>query len=136
MSDLPPGGQVLVDKFNSKDAVVGVIGLGYVGLPLAVLLAEAGYRVIGVDTDESKVESVNRGKSHVLDVPDASLAPLVESGGLSATTSYEDLAEADGISISVPTPLRKTGDPDLSFIMDSAQRLAPMLRSPMVVILG
>jgi len=134
-NNLPAGGRDLVEKFTTGKAKVGVIGLGYVGLPLAVLLAEAGYRVVGVDTDEDKVAAVNRGESHVLDVPQEALASLVKADRLSASTSYADLSDADGISVSVPTPLRKTGDPDLSHIMDSARKLAPLLHSPMVVIL-
>jgi UDP-N-acetyl-D-glucosamine dehydrogenase len=132
---LAPAANELLEKFTTGQAKVGVIGLGYVGLPLAVLLAEAGYQVVGVDTDENKVAAVNRGESHVLDVPNEALAALVEAGRLSASTSYDNLSDADGISVSVPTPLRKTGDPDLSHIMDSARQLAPLLHSPMVVIL-
>ncbi len=132
---MTPAANELVEKFTTRQAKVGVIGLGYVGLPLAVLLAEAGYQVVGVDTDENKVAAINRGESHVLDIPHETLATLVEAGRLSATTSYKDLSDADGISVSVPTPLRKTGDPDLSHIMDSARKLAPLLHSPMVVIL-
>ncbi|GMR11429.1 MAG: nucleotide sugar dehydrogenase [Anaerolineae bacterium] len=134
-NNLPPAGRELVEKFTTGQAKVGVIGLGYVGLPLAVLLAEAGYRVVGVDTDESTVAAINRGESHVLDISRDTLAPLVEAGSLTASTSYDDLSDVDGISISVPTPLRKTGDPDLSYIMSAARELAPSLHSPMVVIL-
>ena len=134
-NNLSPAGIELVEKFAAGQAKVGVIGLGYVGLPLAVLLAEAGYQVIGVDTDEEKVAAVNRGESHVLDVSHETLSAVVDAGNLSASTSYEDLSDADGISISVPTPLRKTGDPDLSYILDAASKLAPVLHSPMVVIL-
>ena len=134
-SNLSPAGIELVEKFAAGRAKVGIIGLGYVGLPLAVLLAEAGYQVIGVDTDEEKVAAVNRGESHVLDVSHETLSAVVDAGNLSASTSYEDLSDADGISISVPTPLRKTGDPDLSYILDAARKLAPVLHSPMVVIL-
>ncbi len=134
-NNLPLAARELVEKFTAGQAKVGVVGLGYVGLPLAVLLAQAGYRVVGVDTDENKVAAINRGESHVLDVASETLAPLVEAGSLSATTSYDDLSGADGISISVPTPLRKTGDPDLSYILDAARKLAPSLHSPMVVIL-
>jgi UDP-N-acetyl-D-glucosamine dehydrogenase len=133
--NLSPAGIELVEKFAAGQAKVGVIGLGYVGLPLAVLLAEAGYQVVGVDTDEKKVAAVNRGESHVLDVSHETLKAVVDAGNLSASTSYEDLSDADGISISVPTPLRKTGDPDLSYILDAARKLAPVLHSPMVVIL-
>ena len=128
-------GLELVEKFTSGEAKVGVIGLGYVGLPLAVLLAEAGYQVIGIDTDEKKVAAVNRGESHVLDVSHETLTAVVDAGNLTVSTSYEDLSDADGISISVPTPLRKTGDPDLSYILDAARKLAPILHSSMVVIL-
>ena len=134
-NSLSPAGTDLVEKFAAGQAKVGVIGLGYVGLPLAVLLAEAGYQVVGVDTDEKKVAAVNRGESHVLDVSHETLKAVVDEGNLSASTSYEDLSDADGISISVPTPLRKTGDPDLSYILDAARKLAPVLHSPMVVIL-
>ncbi len=134
-NNLSPAGIELVEKFAAGQAKVAVIGLGYVGLPLAVLLAEAGYQVVGVDTDEKKVAAVNRGESHVLDVSHETLKAVVDAGNLSASTSYDDLSDADGISISVPTPLRKTGDPDLSYILDAARRLAPVLHSPMVVIL-
>jgi len=134
-NNLSPAGIELVEKFAAGQAKVAVIGLGYVGLPLAVLLAEAGYQVVGVDTDEKKVAAVNRGESHVLDVSHETLKAVVDAGNLSASTSYDDLSDADGISISVPTPLRKTGDPDLSYILDAARKLAPVLHSPMVVIL-
>jgi len=120
-NSLSSAGSELVEKFAAGQAKVGVIGLGYVGLPLAVLLAEAGYQVVGVDTDEKKVAAVNRGESHVLDVSHETLKAVVEAGNLSASTSYEDLSDADGISISVPTPLRKTGDPDLSYILDTIE---------------
>ena len=134
-NSLSTAGFELVEKFAAGQAKVGVIGLGYVGLPLAVILAEAGYQVVGVDTDEKKVTAVNRGESHVLDVPHETLKAVVDAGNLFASTSYEDLSDAHGVSISVPTPLRKTGDPDLSYILDAARKLAPVLHSPMVVIL-
>ena len=134
-NSLSTAGFELVEKFAAGRAKVGVIGLGYVGLPLAVILAEAGYQVVGVDTDEKKVAAVNRGESHVLDVPHETLKAVVDAGNLFASTSYEDLSDAHGVSISVPTPLRKTGDPDLSYILDAARKLAPVLHSPMVVIL-
>ena len=133
--DLPPAAKELVRKFTTGQATVGVVGLGYVGLPLAVLLAEAGFRVIGVDHDPGKVSAINAGESYVMDVASEAIAPLAESGKLTATTSYADLEQVDGVSISVPTPLRKTGDPDLSYILDAARSLRPALHSPMVVIL-
>lgn len=133
--NLPPAGADLVKKFGTANARVGVVGLGYVGLPLAVLLAEAGYGVVGVDRDESKVAAINRGKSYISDVTDEELAPLLGEGKLSATSSYSDLSAVDGVSITVPTPLRKTGDPDLSHILDATRDLVPSLHSPMVVVL-
>ncbi|MGH2621352.1 MAG: nucleotide sugar dehydrogenase [Anaerolineales bacterium] len=134
-SQLPLAATELIQKFASRRATIGVVGLGYVGLPLAIVLAEAGYRVLGLDRDPQKVERINHGESYVLDVPARSVGALVQSGKLSATSSYADLAAADGVSICVPTPLRKTGDPDLSFILDAARALQPALHSPMAVIL-
>lgn len=114
----------LIEKFKTHNATVGVIGLGYVGLPLAVAFGEAGIRVIGVDVDESKVISINEGKSYIDDVPENQLSKLVKSGLLRATTDYQDMAQVDAVSICVPTPLRKTGDPDISYIVAAADELA------------
>ena len=124
-----------MQKFATRRATIGVVGLGYVGLPLAIVLAEAGYRVLGLDRDPQKVIRINQGDSYLMDVPGSAVRALVQSGKFSATTSYADLAAADGVSICVPTPLRKTGDPDLSFILDAARALQPALHSPMAVIL-
>ena len=132
---LPPAAKELLQKFATRRATIGVVGLGYVGLPLAVLLAEAGYRVLGVDRDPQKVSRINEGNSYVMDVPASAVAAVVQGGKLSATSSYADLAAADGVSICVPTPLRKTGDPDLSYILDAASALQPALHSPMAIIL-
>ncbi len=132
---LPPAAQQLVQKFTSRRATIGVVGLGYVGLPLALVLAEAGYRVLGVDRDPQKVDRINHGTSYVMDVPASAVAAAVQGGKFSATTSYADLAAADGVSICVPTPLRKTGDPDLSYILDAARALQPALHSPMAIVL-
>ena len=115
-----------MDKFNNKEAVIGVVGLGYVGLPLAVAFAEAGYRVIGIDNDVKKVESLNRAKSYIQDITDKELDPLISSGGFTASTNYALMVEADAISICVPTPLRKTGDPDISYIIDAADNIAQL----------
>ncbi len=132
---LPPLAQALIERFQNRKARVGVVGLGYVGLPLAVALAEAGLEVIGVDLDPSKVEALNQGKSYVEDVAESRLVPLVESGRFKASPSYEALRAVDGVSISVPTPLRKTGDPDISYIVAASQALRPYLHPGMVVIL-
>ncbi len=130
-----PAAQALIERFQTRQARVGVVGLGYVGLPLAVALAEAGLEVVGVDLDPAKVKTLNQGKSHLEDVAEARLAPLVASGRFTASVSYEALEGVDGVSISVPTPLRKTGDPDISYIVAATQSLRPYLHPGMVVIL-
>lgn len=134
-ASLPPAARELIQRFETRQARVGVIGLGYVGLPLAVALAKTGLHVIGVDLDPVKARTLARGESYIGDVPAAEVAPLVRSGHLTAGTSFEALASADGVSICVPTPLRKTGDPDLSFILSAVQALRPQLHRGMVVIL-
>jgi len=131
----PPAAETLIARFGAREAQVGVVGLGYVGLPLAVVLAEAGYRVTGVDVDPARVAALNRGQSHIEDIPSSTVADLVRAGRFKASTDFTSLATADGVSICVPTPLRKTGDPDLSFIVSAAQALRPALHAGMVVIL-
>src|SRR5512146_2695571 len=126
---------LLLQKIKDRTAVVAILGLGYVGLPLAVVFAEAGYRVIGIDPVAEKVESINRGQSYVLDVPSEVVARLVQAQQLSATTDFSATLQADAVSICVPTPLRKTGDPDLSFIASAAEGLAPYVHAGMVVVL-
>jgi UDP-N-acetyl-D-glucosamine dehydrogenase len=106
--------ELLAEKIRTRTAKVGVIGLGYVGLPLAVEFAGAGFHLTGIDVQESKVDSLNRGESYVQDVPTAILRPHVESGKFAATTDFSVIAELDTINIAVPTPLRKTKDPDMS----------------------
>ncbi len=133
--DLPDGARQLIERFRSKEARVGVIGLGYVGLPLAVALAKAGFRVLGLDSDADKIEALRQGESYVGDVPTSELVPLIESGSFRATSSHADLTDFDSVSICVPTPLRKTGDPDLSFILSATRALLPTLHAPMLVIL-
>jgi UDP-N-acetyl-D-glucosamine dehydrogenase len=119
--------QGVLTHIAGRKALVGIVGLGYVGLPLAVAFAEEGFRVIGVDVDAEKVSSLNRGQSYIEDVPSAGLEPLVREGRFRATTDYADLAQAEAISICVPTPLRKTKDPDISYIVDAASCLATHL---------
>lgn len=113
----------------------GVIGLGYVGLPLAVEIANAGFEVIGIDVDAKKVDAVNRAHSYVEDVPNSVLAKVVKKGRLSATTDFSVLAELDAVSICVPTPLRKTKDPDISFILDAVSEISKHLRKGQIIIL-
>ncbi len=114
----------LLEKIASRQAKVGIVGVGYVGLPLMVAFAEAGFQVIGIDVDARKVMMLNSGHSYVEDVPDAVLRPFILNGSFRASTDYADLAEVDAISICVPTPLRKTKDPDVSYIIAAADSIA------------
>lgn len=125
----------MIEKFQVKQAKIGILGLGYVGLPLAVIFAEAGFEVIGVDPIQSKVDAINQGESYIMDVPTQKVAELVKAGKLSATTDFGVCANLDAVSICVPTPLRKTGDPDLSFIVSATEGLATYAHSGMVVVL-
>jgi UDP-N-acetyl-D-glucosamine dehydrogenase len=152
----------LIAKFHARNAHVAVIGLGYVGLPLAVNFAQAGYRVTGIDLDKRKVEAINRGESYIEDVPAAAVAALAgqsiaqagaviagqahrsdprafigsnEQPLLSATTEYSVLSQCDAVSICVPTPLNKTGDPDISYIAHANEQIARYLHRGMVVVL-
>lgn len=112
-----------------------MIGLGYVGLPLLVELGKSGFTAVGIDIDSRKVDSINRGESYIDDVSADELAPLVKSGLISATTDWDAIAELDAMSICVPTPLRKTKDPDISFIVSTVEQIAPRLRKGQLVIL-
>jgi UDP-N-acetyl-D-glucosamine dehydrogenase len=125
----------LVAKAQNRSAAFGVIGLGYVGLPLAVELASAGYRVVGFDLSSDVVSAVNAGKSHVQDVPSDVMAPLVESGKLEATREMARLGEVDVISICVPTPLSKTKDPDISYVMAAVDAVSEAVRPGQAVVL-
>lgn len=129
--------QQILDRIESREAKIGIVGMGYVGLPLAVAFAEDGFTVIGVDVDAAKVESLNRGSSYVEDVPDTVLQPLIESGLLWASSDYADLADVDAISICVPTPLRKTKDPDISYIIDSTENIVRHMKpghGPLIIL--
>jgi UDP-N-acetyl-D-glucosamine dehydrogenase len=130
-----PTAQILKHKIIEKRAHVGIVGLGYVGLPLAVEFAKAGFAVTGIDISEEKVKRVNAGDSYVGDIPSATLKPLVESGKLHATTDFSAVLELDTINICVPTPLRKTKDPDMSFIVSSCQEIAHHFHAGQLVIL-
>lgn len=127
--------QQLLDRLNSRTAKVGIVGLGYVGLPLAVEFAEAGFTVIGLDIDSRKVDALNKGESYIMDIPTERLKPLVDSGRFCATTQYADLRQADTVSICVPTPLRQTKDPDMSFVIESVNAVAEICHEGMLVVL-
>lgn len=107
----------LIEKLKNKTAEIAVLGLGYVGLPLAVVFGEAGFKVTGIDPYAAKVDSLNKGQSYIPDVKTEVVAKLIKAGLLTATTDFSILKNMDAVSISVPTPLRKTGDPDLSVVV-------------------
>jgi len=130
-----PTAQILQHKILEKRARVGIVGLGYVGLPLAVEFAKAGFSVTGIDISQEKTKRVNAGDSYVGDIPSATLKPLVETGKLRATTDFSAVLELDTINICVPTPLRKTKDPDMSFIVSSCQEIARHFHAGQLVIL-
>ncbi|MFQ5571207.1 MAG: nucleotide sugar dehydrogenase [Rhodothermales bacterium] len=125
----------LLECIADRSARVGVIGLGYVGLPLATVFAEAGFRVVGVDVDDRKVRALNEGTSYVEDIPSARVEALVQQGLLSATTDFAVLDGCDAVSICVPTPLRKTRDPDISYILSAADAIAQHLHPGMLIVL-
>ncbi|HSB70243.1 MAG TPA: nucleotide sugar dehydrogenase [Candidatus Methylomirabilis sp.] len=124
-----------IDRLRQKDVIVAVIGLGYVGLPLAVGFARTGIRVLGIDVQATRVADINRGVSHIPDVPSAVLAPEVAAGRLRAGTDYALCAEADAIVICVPTPFTKMKAPDLSYIEAAATALAPHVARGALVVL-
>jgi UDP-N-acetyl-D-glucosamine dehydrogenase len=127
--------KILADKIRTRTARVGVVGLGYVGLPLAVEFARAGFHVTGIDISQEKTKRVNRGDSYVGDIANATLQPLVECGKLTATSDFSVVRELDTVNICVPTPLRKTKDPDMSYIVSSCQEIAHHFHAGMLVIL-
>jgi UDP-N-acetyl-D-glucosamine dehydrogenase len=127
--------EILAEKIRTRKARVGIVGLGYVGLPLAVEFAKAGFEVTGIDISEEKAGRVNAGDSYIGDIASSTLAPLVESGKLRATTDFSAVLDLDTINICVPTPLRKTKDPDMSFIVSSCQEIARHFHAGMLVIL-
>jgi UDP-N-acetyl-D-glucosamine dehydrogenase len=130
-----PAAAALAQKIRAKTARVGVIGLGYVGLPLAVEFARAGFHVTGIDVVQSKVDQINAGESYIQDIPIAVLAPLVKAGLIEATTDFSALASLDTVNIAVPTPLRKTKDPDMSYVDAAARQVARFVHSGMLIIL-
>jgi len=125
----------LIRRFEDKSAKISVLGLGYVGLPLAVVFAEAGFQVTGIDPIPEKIDRLNRGESYIMDVPSTQVQKLVSSGRLRGTTDFSALKDVDAVSICVPTPLRKTGDPDLSFIINATESLKKYLHPEMAIVL-
>jgi len=125
----------LLQKFGERRATIAVVGLGYVGLPLACALAEAGHTVIGVDASQLKVEGISHGRSHIEDVPASQVQQLTESGHLIATSDYEQVAKADAAIIAVPTPIDEYRVPDLGFVRSAASSLSTVMRKGSLVVL-
>jgi UDP-N-acetyl-D-glucosamine dehydrogenase len=134
-STVSEGWSELTSRFREGEVTFGVVGLGYVGLPLAVEVASSGLRVVGLDVKPEVVEGVNRGESHIQDVPPHRVLELREAGRLEATLDPTRLVECDVISICVPTPLGKTRDPDISFVLAAGQAVAESLRPGQLVVL-
>ena len=130
-----PTKETLIKKLKEKEARVAILGLGYVGLPLAIVFAEAGFKVTGVDPDSRKVDSLKKSISYIPDVKTADVEKFVKSGHLMATTDFSVLKDMDAVSICVPTPLRQTGDPDMSFIISATEELAKYIHKGVVVVL-
>jgi len=125
----------LTQKIQARSARVGIVGLGYVGLPLAVEYAKAGFPVTGIDLSVSKVNRVNAGESYIKDIDSAEFKPLVDAGKLRASTDFSVIADLDTVNICVPTPLRKTKDPDMSYIVAATEEIAKYLHPEMLIIL-
>jgi len=126
---------LLYEKIATRSLHVAVIGLGYVGLPLATTFAQAGFQVTGIDIDQKKIDKANRGESYIPDISSSTLQALIEAKRLRFTSDYAALAEVDAINICVPTPLRKTRDPDISFIIAATQQVRVHLRPGQLVVL-
>ena len=125
----------LKTKLETHQAVAAVIGLGYVGLPLAMEICAAGFKVFGIDLDRNKIASLKRGKSYILDVPENIVSDTVESGKFTATDDFSVLANSDTVSICVPTPLSKSRDPDISFILSATDEIRRYLHRGQLIIL-
>ena len=135
MAPTDTAASILEDRIASRRARVGIVGLGYVGLPLAVEFAKAGFSVTGIDVQAGKISRVNAGDSYVGDVPSPVLSQLVQEGRLRATTDFAAVRDLDTINICVPTPLRKTKDPDMSYIVSSCEEILKYLHAGMLIIL-
>jgi UDP-N-acetyl-D-glucosamine dehydrogenase len=125
----------LIKKLKDKSAKIGILGMGYVGMPLAVVFAEAGFNVLGIDPDRRKLDAFNKGISYIQDVPTETVARLRKAGKLNMTADFAALKELDAVSICVPTPLRQTGDPDMSFINSASEQLSKYVHPGMIVVL-
>ena len=125
----------LINKIKEKKAKIAIIGMGYVGLPLAVEFARVGFKVTGIDLDVRRVNELNKGKSYILDVPSKEVKSLVTRGKFRATDKYSCLVGQDIVIICVPTPLRKTKEPDISYIVHAAERIAAQVNKDKLIVL-
>ena len=125
----------LLKRIEKKDITVGVVGLGYVGLPLAVEFGNAGIRTIGIDVNHTRVDQLNQGDNYIQDVDDAELKALVDAGTLTATTDFSSIKHIDAVCIAVPTPLSKTKDPDITYILDVNKELSKYVHKDLIIIL-
>ena len=123
----------LLEKLRNRQAVIGVVGLGYVGLPLSLTYAEVGYRVLGLDIDETKTDAINQGRSYIQHIDAQRVAKANQQQGLEATTDFARAAQADALILCVPTPLNQYREPDLSFIRATMASLLPHLRQGQVL---
>ena len=125
----------LIEKINDRSAKIGIIGLGYVGLPLAIEFVNAGYKVVGIDVDENKINSIKNGNNYIKDVDDDFLKNAVNNNNLTATSKFNIVSELDAISICVPTPLNKEKNPDISFIVSVMEDIKNYIHPNMIIIL-
>ena len=125
----------LLDKLRRRDATVGIIGLGYVGLPLALAFHRAGFRVRGFDIDPKKPSALKAGQSYIRHIPQAEVAELPKSGRFDATTDYSRTSECDALVICVPTPLTKSREPDMSYIVDTCASIQPHMKRGQLIVL-
>jgi len=129
------GKDILIKKLQDKTAKIGILGMGYVGMPLAVVFSQAGFKVLGIDPDRRKVDAFDKGTSYIQDVPSEMIVELKKAGRLNMTSDFAALKEMDAVSICVPTPLGKSGDPDLSFILSATEEVAKYVHQGMVIVL-
>ncbi|HME90739.1 MAG TPA: nucleotide sugar dehydrogenase, partial [Myxococcaceae bacterium] len=125
----------LLGRIHARQARVGVVGLGYVGLPLSIAFGEAGFPVLGLDIDARKIEKLKAGESYISSIASAAVERLIASGSLQATTDFKRAGELDCIVICVPTPLTSAREPDMSFIIQTAESLAPIVRKEQLYVL-
>ncbi|MCA5014450.1 MULTISPECIES: nucleotide sugar dehydrogenase [unclassified Enterococcus] len=126
---------IFLDKVKTKEMKIGVIGLGYVGLPLAMEFAQEGYSVVGIDIDEQKVATLNQGQSHIIDISNAVVNDSIDSGNFTATTDFSAIKTLDAVSICVPTPLNKNQEPDISYIETTIDQLLDNYGQPLLMVL-